>query len=202
MPLGNHSAMTCQRFDPENRASEAMPTVTVNQKEVNAYVADFSRHKRSFILSPTQWKQFKLATSLTWEQQPLCVSNEAFVPEKRGVYAHSISLSMANMPPTNYVTYVGLVGDRKKTGPKGDKRHLRQRFREYLKEMDTLGRPLVWEMLHKYKGFLLFHYAEVADYAVSLHQIETALLDAILPPCNQEDFSINIRQAHQIVTRM
>jgi hypothetical protein len=169
---------------------------------VDSYVADFSRHQRSFILSPTQWKQFKSATSLKWEQQPLSVSKVTLIPEKRGVYAHSISLDMVNMPPTNYVTYVGLVGDKKKTGPKGDKRHLRQRFREYLKEKDTLGRPLVWEMLHQYDGFMWFHYAEVADYTVSLHKIETALLNTLLPPCNKEDFSINIRQAHQIVTAM
>jgi hypothetical protein len=56
-------------------------------------------------------------------------------------------------------------------------------------------------MLHQYKGFMWFHFAEVTDYAVSLPMLETALLDALLPPCNQEDFSINIKEAHQIVYR-
>ena len=78
--------------------------------------------------------------------------------------------------------------------------HLRQRFREYLKERNELKRAIVWDMLRQYDGFMYFHYAEVTDYAVSLHKIETALLDAILPPCNQNDFSINIKRAHQIVT--
>jgi hypothetical protein len=179
-----------------------MSTPAVDKNAVSSYVVDFSSHKKSFILSPKQWKNFKLATSLTWEQELLCDSKVPKIPEKRGVYAHSISLKLANMPPTNYVTYVGLVGDKKKTGLKGDNRHLRQRFREYLKEKEAPGRALVWDMLSKYDGFMWFHYAEVPDHTVSLHKIETALLDALLPPCNQKDFSINIKQAYEIVTRM
>lgn len=178
-----------------------MPPAAVNENAVRSYADDFARHKCSFILSPTQWKQFKLATHLKWEQQLLSDSKIDLIPESRGVYAHSISLKMDEMPPTNYVTYVGLVGDKKKTGPKGDNRHLRQRFREYLKEQTTLGRPLVWDILSRYKGYVWFHYAEVSAYTVSLHKIETALLDAILPPCNIEDFSINIKQAHHIATK-
>src|SRR5262245_24821078 len=107
-----------------------MSKPAIDQNAVRSNVEDFSSHKRSFILSPKQWKNFKLATSLKWEQQLLCDTKIPLVPEKRGIYAHSISLNLANMPPTSYVTYVGLVGDKKKIGPKGDKRHLRQRFRE------------------------------------------------------------------------
>lgn len=178
-----------------------MPQPAVNEATVDAYLADFLRHKCSFILSPTQWKKFTLATQLNWEHRPFSDQSITLIPESRGIYAHSISLNVGNMPPTNYVTYVGLVGDKKKTGPKGDKRHLRQRFKEYLKEKSELGRPLVWEMLKQYDGHMLFHYAEVSDYSVSLHQVETALLDALLPPCNQNDFSLNIKQAHELAYR-
>ena len=176
-----------------------MTPSAVSTKAVRSYVDDFSIHKRAFILSPTQWKKFKLATPLKWEKRRLSKANIKLIPENRGVYAHSISLDIKNMPPTNYVTYIGLVGDKKKKGPKGDNRHLRQRFKEYLKEKEALGRPLVWDMLSRYDGFVWFHYAEVPNYAVSLHGIETALLDALLPPCNTEDFSINIKKAHKIV---
>ena len=176
-----------------------MPPVKAVESVVRSFAADFAIHKRTFILSPTQWNQFKLATPLIWQQQPLSDIHTGLIPENRGVYAHSISSRNPNMPPNDYVTYVGLVGDKKQTGLKGADRHLRQRFKEYLKETDSFGRPLVWNILNRYKGFMWFHYAEVTDPVVSLHQIETALLDALLPPCNKEDFSINIRQAQDIV---
>ena len=175
-----------------------MPSPAVNEKVVESYLSDFLRHKCSFILSPNQWKRFTLATQLKWETQPLSKSSITLIPESRGVYAHSIRADIPNMPPTNYVTYVGLVGDKKKTGSGGANRHLRQRFKEYLEEAIKLKRPLVWEVLSQYGGHMQFHYAEISDYAVSLHHIETALLDAMLPPCNTEDFSINIKQAYQI----
>ena len=178
-----------------------MPKANVDEVAVKSYVADFSVHKGAFVLSPKQWKNFFVATSLNWQRKLLCHGNVASIPEQRGVYAHSISVNMTNMPPTDYITYVGLVGDKKSTSIKGPKRTLKQRFTEYLKEAEGLGRPLVWNTLSKYRGYIWFHYAEVPDLAVSLHQIETALLDALLPPCNQESFSINIKQAHQIVYR-
>ena len=177
-----------------------MSTPGINETAVRSYADDFSRHKRSFVLSPTQWKHFKMSTQLQWKQQPLKDSSISLIPESRGVYAHTISADVANLPPTNYVTYVGLVGDKKKVGVAGDKRHLRQRFKEYLKEREKLRRALVWDMLKLYDGFVTFHYAEVSDKTVSLLGIENALLDALLPPCNIEDFSINIKKAHQILS--
>lgn len=166
---------------------------------VKSYASDFTDHKLSFILSPKQWTQFQLATTLNWKCEHLDASNVAQVPKTRGVYAHSIRVAVPLMPPTDYITYIGLVGDKKTIGNKGNKRHLQQRFKEYLTETDKPGRPLVWSMLSQYKGFMWFHYAEVPDESVSLTMIETALLDALLPPCNQEDFSINIKEARQIV---
>jgi hypothetical protein len=178
-----------------------MPSPLVKEPDIKTYADDFARNKRSFILSPKQWKQFTFATQLNWKSQPFTKNSITIIPECRGVYAHSISVGIPNMPPTNYITYVGLVGDQKKVGPAGAKRNLRQRFQEYLKESVKLGRPLVWDMLSEYDGHMLFHYAEIPDYSISLHQIETALLDALLPPCNTGDFSINIKQAHQIAYR-
>ena len=142
-----------------------------------------------------------MATALTWKRQLLDAKNATQIPTERGVYAHSIKIEVPHMPLTDYITYVGLFGDKKKTGTKGNNRHLRQRFKEYIKESDDLNRALVWGMLNQYKGFTWLHYAEVTDNSVSLAAIETAFLDALLPPCNQEDFSINIKEAHQLVYR-
>jgi hypothetical protein len=178
-----------------------MPKPRPQPSEVRRYIEDFSQHKVSFILSPTQWKNFKLHTALNWKRQLLEDKNISKIPTNRGVYAHSIRIEVPHMPPTDYVTYVGLVGDKKTHGPKGNRRHLQQRFKEYLREKDILCRPVVWEMLNQYAGYTWFHYAEVSDYSISLHSLETMLLDALLPPCNQEDFSINIKQAHQVVYR-
>lgn len=175
-------------------------SVKLDKYRVTKHKNDFKDNKRQFILSPSQWNAFKPSISLSWTSVPLCQSSISSVPKTRGVYAHSINISTDNMPPTNYITYVGLVGDRKPAGTRGNLRHLRQRFTEYLREQNTLIRPLIHEFLSTYKDHTTFHYVEIPDYTVSLHDIETALLDALLPPCNQSDFSINIKQAHQIAT--
>lgn len=172
----------------------------IDDAVVDTLVADFSRHKRSFILSPNQWSKFELATTLTWKSEPLLEEKIHSIPETRGIYAHSICLDLPNIPPNGYVTYIGLVGDKKGSSTSGTSRHLRQRFKEYLAEQKKLDRPMVWEVLKQYADHMIFHYAEVPDREIKLHQIETALLDTLLPPCNQNDFSIEIGKAHKITT--
>lgn len=172
----------------------------LNESLVDALVADFSRHKRSFILSPKQWSEFKLSTALNWKKEPLLAKRIESIPKTRGIYAHSICIDLPNIPPNGYVTYIGLVGDKKSKGASGVSRHLQQRFKEYLAEQQKLHRGKVWEVLKQYSDYMVFHYAEIPDTNVRLHQIETALLDTLLPPCNQNDFSIEIGKAHQIVT--
>jgi hypothetical protein len=90
----------------------------VNQSVVKSYVADFSTHKVSFVLSPTQWNKFTMATVLKWDRQKLDMNNVGSIPTTRGIYAHSINIMMPNLPPTDYVTYVGLVGDKKRSVPR------------------------------------------------------------------------------------
>lgn len=160
----------------------------------------FSRHQRRFILAPKQWSQFNISTSLVWKQVALQEKNIESIPKTRGIYAHSICISLPNVPPNGYLTYVGIVGDRNLNSASENPRHLRQRFKEYLGEQKKLNRVKVWEVLRKYADHMVFHYAEVTDTTVELTRIETALLDALLPPCNQKDFSIDIGTALQLVT--
>lgn len=177
-----------------------MPKKNIDESLVDSFVADFSRHQRSFILSPQQWSAFKLSTNLTWKHEPLLDVNIGAIPKTRGIYAHSICLNLPSIPPNGYITYVGLVGDKKNKGPSGNSRHLQQRFKEYLREQKELIRGSVWEVLKQYADHMIFHYAEIADPTVRLHPIENALLDTLLPPCNKNDFSIEIKEAYQIVT--
>ena len=65
-------------------------------------------------------------------------------------------------------------------------RPLRERFREYLKEMnDKSGRPAITTMLRMYSGYLHFYCASVTKPGRP-RSIETHLLETLAPPMNKQ----------------
>jgi hypothetical protein len=144
-------------------------------------------YERTFILSPRQWRTEKLDVKLDWAWVRFTEKNVDSVPDTRGLYAFIVEHHPSNFPPHGYIMYVGITGDT------SDDRSLRLRFRDYLRERNN-GRSKVVVMLNQFKKNLFFHFAPVPDKSQSLEQIETALLSAIIPPCN-ESFDATIRQA-------
>jgi len=138
-------------------------------------------YKKSFILSPAQWKSFKVK-GLEWESVQFGDNEKSNVPDERGVYCFMIEHRDSSFPSHGYMAYVGLVGH-------NNNRTLRLRYADYLRDQKRAKRVHIYELLNKWKGSIYFHYAPVKDKRRSLKKIETALLDAIVPPYNKKDFS-------------
>ncbi|MFC1461718.1 hypothetical protein ACFLQR_04290 [Verrucomicrobiota bacterium] len=71
---------------------------------------------------------------------------------------------------------------------------LRIRYSGYLSEKNVLRRPKIHYMLNKWPNDLYFYYAEIGRRH-DIPTVEQKLCDAIIPPCNINDFSAEIRRA-------
>ena len=124
------------------------------------------------------WKQVQFRTDIDLEN----------IPDKPGIYSFSIVAEKVGLPPNGYIAYVGIAGE------KGlGKRHLRQRYRDYIREKRTVVRSHIHRLLDQWDGSLVFHYAEVQKFD-ELPGIEKILINTLLPPGNKRDFDVVIKQ--------
>lgn len=70
-------------------------------------------------------------------------------------------------------------------------RHLRARYGEYLRENKRLS---IKKMIHDYRDDLYFHFVPLDASPDELRGLETALIDAVMPPINEGDFSAEIKR--------
>jgi hypothetical protein len=129
-------------------------------------------------LFPPAWAGCTLTTTLTWNFIRFDPTQSVNVPnDQRGVYSFVVQPGIANHPSCSYLLYVGKT-----------ERNFRVRYQEYLRD-EVAGidsrRPHVSGMLCKWKGYLWFYYAHIADEA-QIVPIEDALLASYLPPTNVE----------------
>ena len=153
---------------------------------------EFRDCKRTFIPHVASWKDYKPPTTLSWKrvkydstQQPL---------DCRGVYAFVLcpeTFLSSKAPPFGFILYVGETGD------KGNAT-LRSRLLSYRNKRSQKSRARVYSMIDIWKDHLYFYFAEVSVGA-STKQCETTLLDALLPPCNEKDFSAKVSNARKAV---
>lgn len=144
-------------------------------------IDDLKAYRKTFILSPPQWDGFMIE-GLDWKNVKFSAENKAQIPEVRGVYCFIIKFVHEAIPSNGHIAYVGLVADK-------NDRTLRIRYADYLRDQRRPKRVHIYELLNRWKDNIYFYYAEVPDRQVSLSTIETALLDAIVPPYNRKDFS-------------
>ena len=115
------------------------------------------------------------------------LSNRSRVPRRAGIYAFVVRKPASGFPRHGYIMYVGMT--------KGDGGgNLRTRYANYLSETRVLKRPKIHYMLNKWAGCLYFYYALASDAIRDIPTLEQALCDAIIPPCNINDFSAKIRK--------
>lgn len=139
-----------------------------------------------FWLSPKQWKKSKVPTSLKWSSARFDKADVLAIPKVRGIYAFAIEVCSHGFPPHGYVMYVGETGhDSKET--------LRSRFLSYFAEMTEQSRPVHYALL-KYRKYLSFCYTRIPDKRRNLRKLETVLCDALIPPYNVQDFSLEMRR--------
>lgn len=145
-------------------------------------VREFRDAMRHFFLNPKQWRSFHTTHTLVWEKCRFTRANRKCIPKVPGVYAFIIEHADHGLPPHGYILYFGI------TGFSAD-RHLWARYGDYLREKRKGPRFLVQAMLNDYEDDLFFHFVRLPVSFRELKTLETALLDAFLPPVNERDFS-------------
>ncbi len=140
-----------------------------------------SGHTWSFVLWPRQWTANNLLDSLNldslnWEIHPFQSEKINEIPRDPGIYSFVVQPGIANYPYCSYLMYVGMT-----------KRPLNVRFKEYFREKRnaTTGRPKLLKMLNVYEDYLHFCCSAIEEIG-RIEAIEKALLNAFIPPCNDQ----------------
>lgn len=142
-------------------------------------------HEHTFILWPKLWQEYidNQGFAFNWQECQFLSTEVDGVPNEPGLYTFTIQPRVANHPSCSYLMYIGKT-----------KRTLRQRFREYLKEMQReSGRPKITRLLNKYPANTFFCYA-VPQEDAPLTNMEEALLGAFIPPCNKGQLPARVRR--------
>ena len=140
-----------------------------------------------FVLSPRQWGTFACSIALAWQRVKFDRLNVTAVPKATGIYAFAVENPGLQLPPHGYVMYIGIT--RNDGGGS-----LRKRYKQYLNERRVLKRPKIHYLLNKWSQQLYFYYAVVTDPTFNIRGLEQQLCDAMIPPCNINDFSAMIRR--------
>lgn len=149
----------------------------------------FSSFQQKFILDRHLWESYPNRVDLNWNMVKFEQVNKDHVPDTPGVYAFFIKPSIANLPENAYLMYIGKAGD-------SSNNSLRKRFSQYMYENK---RPKLYQLLYKWKDYIYFCYAEITEPNLNLGEIERELNDALIPPCNENDFSAEIRSARKVL---
>ena len=150
---------------------------------------EFSECKRTLILRIPSWASYIASQQpLVWDSIPYR-SNEQ-PANTRGIYAFVLLAdqhSPSPIPPHSCVLYVGETGN---TG----NATLISRLRSYRNIKSQRERPRVFQMLQTWGDYLMFYYASV-NAGISTKDCEAELLDSLLPPVNNKDFSAIVANA-------
>jgi hypothetical protein len=139
-------------------------------------------HRYTFFLWPQKWSAYNLSDQFDWEIHPFQPDQVENIPSEPGVYSFVIQPGIASHPYCLYLMYIGKTN-----------RTLRERFREYLREReDPDGRPKIVRLLNKYQGYTHFCCSAI-EKKERIGDIEDALINALLPPCNDQ-FPAEVRR--------
>lgn len=133
-------------------------------------------HTFSFCMWPRMWQNYHPLILLEWQTFHLSLEDANEIPNAPGVYAFLVKPSLEAMLGASYLIYVGKTS-----------RTLRERFREYLREMDDpFGRAKVLNFLQRYNGHVHFSCSVIDICVVEPEAVENELLKALMPPANSE----------------
>ncbi|MCG7532637.1 hypothetical protein MHM98_14985 [Psychrobium sp. MM17-31] len=163
---------------------EFIANLTPNEKV--ELVLGFFKSNFEFILTPLFIDNATTLPDLNWQKIKYTEHAQHDFPQRQGVYMFSVSFDIPNLPTNSYVLYVGKAGDVDSNNT------IAKRFRDYVRPSGYSGRPKVRKMIKYFKEHLFYHYAEV-DQGTSTAEVEEALADVFVPPCNQTDFSAQVR---------
>ena len=134
---------------------------------------EFIAHESRIVLWPRQWENYENRHALDWRIRRLAAEERPNIPNESGVYTLLIQPSIAAHPACSYLMYVG------------KSERLRRRFGHYLgREKRETGRPKIFRGLNLYSDYLWFCFTAAA--IESLEDIESGLLNAYIPPWNDQ----------------
>ena len=134
---------------------------------------ELAAHRYEFYLWPKQWLGYTRSDCRDWRWRRLKDGERQNIPNKPGIYTLLVQPGIAKHPRCSYLMYVGKT------------RSLRERFRQYLgKERTETGRPKIMRLMSKYENHMWFCFAYVPR--LRLGTAETALIEAFIPPCNDQ----------------
>ena len=132
-------------------------------------------HQCEFYLWPKLWSEYTLPIVFNWQVHPFVETEIPNIPECPGIYAFLIQPGIASFHCASYLMYIGKT-----------ERTLKKRFKEYISEKQKeTRRPKIVRLLNKYQGYLYFCCSTI-DPSISIDDVEKALLNAFLPPCNDQ----------------
>lgn len=145
-----------------------------NNRNFVDVVSDAKAHEVRLMLWPTRWLQYQHLHDLQWQVFEFNRQTIPNIPNEPGVYSFLVQPRIACNLDASYLMYVGKTD-----------RSLRQRYREYLREVDcTTGRPQIIHTLIRYSGHVFFSCASVINQLITPAQVEDELLKAFMPPNN------------------
>lgn len=145
-----------------------------------------------FCFDISAWKNYPNRIVFDWNLIKFEKRNKDKIPTTPGIYAFFIKPKAANFPENAYLIYIGKAGDKSKN-------NLRKRFIQYLDRLKYEKRPKLNIVLNKWKKYIYFCYSEIADSRISLGDIEIQLNDALIPPLNEKDFSVEVKRKIKVL---
>lgn len=150
-----------------------MPKTVINDLAINV---EARGHRHSILLWPKLWNEWNPPIQLRWKGKKFSKSSQNNIPNKSGVYAFVIQPGITIGLPISVLMYIGQTD-----------RPLRQRFGEYLHEMkNPTGRPAISTLLQMYTSKHLFFYCAIVRSPSLPRDIETLLLESLVPPMNRK----------------
>lgn len=149
-------------------------------------VNKLKEYVQQFLLSPERWSTLDIPV-YEWQSIHFAEGNAVSIPKTRGIYCFVVKCNSELVPSHGYIMYVGITGNE-------NKRTLRDRYREYVREMVRAKRYNIHYMLNMWENHLYFNFIEVHDTSVDLSKIERNLISALFPPYNTTDFLGDLRK--------
>ncbi len=151
---------------------------------------EFRHCRRTFIPHIPSWQRYQPIVTLSWQR--VRYNSDQQPVNRRGVYAFVLCPEMIlaqRVPPFGFVLYVG------ETGNSGSET-LNSRLRSYRNKRAQRNRARIYAMIEIWSEHLYFYYGEVST-AIDTRTCEKSLLDTLLPPCNEKDFSAKVSNARK-----
>lgn len=139
-------------------------------------IAALKNHMVGMMFYPDAWAK-ALHSNRTWKAESFPPLPKNIIPQTPGVYVFVVQPQIFDFVHSSGLFYVGKATN------------LYQRISAYIGEIDKdfnlSTRPLVWQMVNRWKGHLNYHYTITKNVAEA-EDLEKEMLNAFIPPFNKQ----------------